>query len=758
MAIRQIGLDIPRVDVLDKVLGEAKYGADLSADNFLYLKAIRSTRPHAKIIKIDTEKALNVERVEKIFTAGDIPGKNVIGVITKDQPVLASDRVRYIGEPLALVAAETIEAAEEAAKKVEVFYDDLPRVNNPAEALRLNAPLIHENGNQLIEFNVIKGDVLKGFKEAEAVIEETYETSWVDHAYLEPDAGISFIDEEGRVTVVCPTQNVHYDQKEVAALLALPLEKVRIIQSATGGGFGGRLDITVQCLLALATYRLKRPAKIIYSREEVFQVISKRHPLKIRYKSGVKKDGRLTAVEVEILGDTGAYASYGVTVGIRAAVHAAGPYQVPNVKVRSRMAYTNNPWSGAMRGFGVPQMAFAHESQMDLLAEALGMDPIEIRLRNALTIGSETATGQTLVSSVGIEQTLRKVKEWKEQNQWTEVDSRRPFIKRGVGIGSMWYGIGNTGVANPSTAQIEIDPNGEIRLFTGVADIGQGSDTALLQIASESLGVPLKEIRLICADTALTTDAGATSASRQTYVSGNAILNAIKQLKQEAVQEGAQLLGMDEKDLFYEEGKVKARTCLTISVPVREVAKRSQKTLRGEGSFDPETTRLDSATGQGAPYATYAFATHLAEVEVDTETGRVRVSRVVASHDVGRAIHPQNVIGQIIGGVAMGTGFALMEEYVPGETVSFVNYLIPTSKDVPEVIPILVEENESSGPFGAKGVGEPALIPCAPAILNAIADAIGERITHLPATLERVLEAVQRGRSKNSKHQAPINK
>jgi len=410
------------------------------------------------------------------------------------------------------------------------------------------------------------------------------------------------------------------------------------------------------------------------------------------------------------------------------------------------MAYTNNPWSGAMRGFGVPQMAFAHESQMDLLAQILEMDPIELRLKNCLRIGSETATGQTLMASVGIAETLRKVKGWRDRSGISQIDSKKPFIKKGIGVGSMWYGIGNTGIANPSTAQVEIDPNGEVRLFTGVADIGQGSDTILLQIASEAIGVSLKEIRLIRADTALTTDAGATSASRQTYISGNAILSAIKSLKEEAIKEASQLLNIDEKDLFFEEGKVKSRTCLTTSLPVKEVAKRCRRILRGEGSFDPETTRLDPETGQGAPYVTYAFATHLAEVEVDTETGKVKVNRVIASHDVGKAIHPMNVIGQIMGGVAMGTGFALMEEFVPGETTSFVNYLIPTSKDIPEVIPIIVEEEEPTGPFGAKGVGEPALIPSAPAILNAIADAIGQRIYHLPANLERVLEAIQKSK------------
>jgi CO/xanthine dehydrogenase Mo-binding subunit len=744
--MKQVGIEIPKVDVLEKVLGEARYGADLPSEELLYLKVVRSTKPHAKIVRVEVAQAQKMPGVERVFTAEDIPGKNRIGTVTKDQPILASDRVRYIGDPVALIAAKTEEAAEEASKKLLVVYEDLPSIHHPEQALQAYAPLIHEKGNLLLEFHVIKGDVQKGFKEADVIVEETYTTTWVDHAYLEPDAGISYVDQEGRITVVCPTQNVHYDQKEVASVLSLPLDRVRVIQCATGGGFGGRLDITVQCLLALAVFHLKKPVQIVYSREEVFQVTSKRHPLKIRYKSGAKKDGTLTAVEVDILGDTGAYASYGSTVAIRSAVHATGPYQVPNVKVRSQMVYTNNSWSGAMRGFGIPQMAFAHESQMDLLAKALEMDPIEIRLKNCLRIGSDTATGQTLVAGVGIGETLRKVKEWRDRATISEDDSRKPFIKKGIGVGSMWYGIGNTGIANPSTAQMEVDPSGEVRLFTGVADIGQGSDTVLLQIASEAIGVSLKEIRLIRADTAVTTDAGATSASRQTYISGNAILNAIKNLKQEAIKEASQLLRMDEKDLFYEEGKIKARTCLTTSIPIGEVARRSDRVLRGEGHFDPETTRLDPKTGQGAPYAAYAFATHLAEVEVDVETGKVKVKRIIASHDVGKAIHPKNVIGQIMGGIAMGTGFALMEEFVPGETTSFVNYLIPTSKDIPEVVPIIVEDKEPTGPFGAKGVGEPALIPSAPAILNAIADAIGQRIYHLPANLERVLEAVQRSK------------
>jgi len=746
--MKQVGIEIPKADVLEKALGAARYGADLPIQEPLYLKVVRSPRPHAKIVRIETDEVLKIPAVERVFTAKDIPGKNRVGTVIKDQPILALDRIRYIGDPIALIAGKTEEGVDEAAKKLVVVYEDLPCINDPEEALKPYAPLIHEKGNLLMEFHVIKGDIQRGFKEAEIIIEEIYTTTWVDHAYLEPDAGVSYLDETGRITVVCPTQNVHYDQKEVASVLSLPLDRVRVVQCATGGGFGGRLDITVQCLLALAVFHLKRPVKIVFSREEVFQVTSKRHPLKIQYRSGAKKDGTLTAVEVDILGDSGAYASYGPTVAIRSAVHATGPYQVPNVKVRSRMAYTNNAWSGAMRGFGVPQMAFAHESQMDLLAQALRIDPIEFRLKNCLRRGAETATGQTLMASVGIGETLKKVKEWRDRSDLSGNSSERPFLRKGIGVGSMWYGIGNTGIANPSTAQMEIDPNGEVRLFTGTADVGQGSDTVLLQIASEGLGVPLKEIRLVRADTALTTDAGATSASRQTYISGNAILNAIQTLKEEAIKEASRILGVEGEDLYFEDGQIKRKSKASLSIPIKEVGKRCGRVLRGEGYFDPETTGLDPKTGQGSPYATYAFATHLAEVEVDTETGKVKVNRVIASHDVGKAIHPKNVIGQIMGGVAMGTGFALMEEFVPGKATSFFDYLIPTSRDVPEIIPIIVEDKEPSGPFGAKGVGEPALIPSAPAILNAIANATGQRIYHLPANLEGVLKAVQKTRQR----------
>ena len=748
--MKQVGIEIPKVDVLEKALGEAKYGADLPSSKPLHLKVVRSPKAHARVVKVVTDEALRVQGVERVFTAKDIPGKNLIGIITKDHPVLASDRVRFVGDAVALVVARTEEAAEEAAAKVIVTYVDLPVISRPEEALRLGAPLIHEKGNLLLEFNVVKGDVQAGFKEADVIVEETYSTTWIEHAYLEPDAGLAYVDEEGRVMVTCPTQNVHYDQRDVATVLGVPLEKVRIIQCATGGGFGGRLDITVQCLLALAAFQLRKPVRIAYPREEVFQATAKRHPLTISYRSGAKEDGKLTAVEVNILCDRR---------GLRV-VWGCGRH--PLCRACDRALCRSSREGQESDGLYEQPMVRCDErfrSPSDRLCPRITNGPAcsdsEDRPHRdspskRSTTGAETATGQTLMASVGIGETLKRIREWREHHPIARSDPERPYIRRGVGVGSMWYGIGNTGVANPSTAQVEIDSSGALRLFTGAADIGQGSDTVLLQIASESLGLPIHEIHLIRADTALTTDAGATSASRQTYISGNAILNAVKNLKQEAIKEASQLLKMDEKDLFYEEGKVKARTCLTTSIPIREVVRRSGRGLRGEGHFDPETTKLDPKTGQGVPYATFAFATHLAEVEVDTETGRVKVHRVVASHDVGKAINPGNVRGQITGGVAMGLGFALMEEFVPGETTSFVNYLIPTSKDIPEVVPILVEDTEPTGPFGAKGVGEPALIPTAPAILNAIADAIGERIYHLPANLERVRDAAEKSEKRKA--------
>jgi CO/xanthine dehydrogenase Mo-binding subunit len=503
--------------------------------------------------------------------------------------------------------------------------------------------------------------------------------------------------------------------------------------------------LNVQGFIGLALYHLKRPVRYVYSREEAYLATAKRHPLIMKMKTGADENGRLLAMQATIICDTGAYASYGPAVANRAPVHATGPYEIENVEIHSYGVYTNNQFCGAMRGFGTPQIAFAHESQIDLHAQDLGLDPLAVRRLNAHRPGATTATGQVLAASVGIGDCLAAIKPHYEEarKNWAAAPAG-PYRKRGIGVGAMWYGIGNTGVQNPSTARVEMSLDGSVTLFTGCADIGQGSSTVLSQIASEILGLSPEAIRLVTADTKLTTNAGATSASRQTYISGNAVKEAAEKLAEVLKTEAVNKLRVAKSELMFAAGCAVVAGQPDKRVSFAELAKRIKSkgaSLTWQGYFDPETVPLDPQTGQGVPYATYAFAAQLALVSVDVLTGEVAVEKIVAAHDVGKAIHPENVIGQICGGVAMGLGFALMEEFEPGKTLSMKDYHIPTCADMPEVVPIIVESPEPSGPFGAKGVGEPALIPTAPAILNAIADALGTRIYDLPAKLERVLAA-----------------
>ena len=742
-SLRNVGTTVLRIGARERVLGSAKFASDLHRDGMVTLLALRSDRPHARILSVDASQAVLTPGCVRVFTYEDIPGRNRLGIINKDQYLLAEDKIRFLGDPVALVAAETYESAHTALASIHVDYEDLPAILDPEEALRPGAIKIHENGNLLGRRVIKRGSPEAAFKQADVIVERIYTTSYVEHTYLEPDSGIAYLDDDGILVIHASTQNPHYDQKDVADLLGLDERKVRVIQAATGGGFGSKLDLNVQGFVGLAAYLLKRPAKMVYTREEAFLCTPKRHPLKIIYKSGATRDGRLIAADVKIIGDTGAYASYGLAVVTRTAVHATGPYEIPNIHIESTFAYTNNPIAGAMRGFGVPQIAFAHESQMDLLAQELGLTPLEIRRRNALRIGSLTATRQELKASVGIGATLEAVAPFYEKAQL--IDNRQGrYRRRGVGIASMIYGIGNTGVQNPSSAQIELSNDGKVTLFSGAADIGQGSSTILVQIAAEELGLLPDTIQLVMADTLLTTSAGASSASRQTYISGNAVLDAARKLREVLLSQAATILKIDRGDLVLEDGVVKSRTNHQNSVSFEKIAQRALRAglpLKWQGYFDPATTPLDPETGSGAPYGTYAFATHVAEVEIEILTGEVKVLRVIAAHDVGKAINPGNVQGQIYSGVAMGVGFALMEEFHPGKTESMKDYQIPSCADMPQVTTIIVEDFEPTGPYGAKGVGEPALIPTAPAIVNAIADALGVRIYDLPANLERVLKA-----------------
>jgi len=753
--MKSVGKNCVRRGALERLKGAPVFCADLDLDRPLVLKVLRSSRAHARILGIDTEEVSRMEGVVRVFTAADIPGKNLTGIINRDHPLLAADKVLYEGDAVALVAAETEAAAEEALRTLAVTYEDLPVVMDPEEALKEGAPRIHEKGNLLFTRKIKRGDVDKAFEDCAVVVEKTYRTSFLEHTYIEPDAGAGYVDEDGTLVIFASTQNPHYDHSEVASLLGLEDEKVRVVQAATGGGFGSKLDLNVQGFIGLALYHLKRPVRCVYSREESYLSTAKRHPLVVRMKTGADSNGRLLAMKTRIVCDTGAYGSYGIAVASRSAVHATGPYEVPNVEVDALCVYTNKPYAGAMRGFGAPQMAFAAESQMDLIAGELGMDPLEVRRVNALRAGSTTGTGQTLHASVGIGECLEAVRpHYVGAMERLRSAPRSSSRKRGVGLGAMWYGIGNTGVQNPSTAQIEVDLEGRVTVYTGCADIGQGSTTVLAQIAGETLGVSPDAIRTVVGDTALTTNAGATSASRQTYISGNAVKDAADQLADLLLTEGVDLLKRPKESLILDSGLIRDAGDPEKSIPMTRAVRRAHKKglpLKWQGYFDPVTEPLDPETGQGVPYATYAFACHCAEVTVDIHTGEVEVNRIVAAHDVGKAIYPEGVVGQICGGVAMGMGFALMEEYVPGETRSMNDYTIPTCSDMPEVVPIIVESSEPTGPYGAKGVGEPALIPTAPAILNAVAHALGERVYSLPANLERVLEASLKTEQKRPK-------
>lgn len=742
-----VGASVPRRDAMEKATGETVYAADEIREGMLHAKVLRSPHHHAEIVSIDTGEAEALDGVEAVLTARDVPGENAVGVFLNDQPVLAHKKVRQVGDPVAVVAARTEEIAKAALAKIKVEYCPLEAVFDPLASLEAGAPKLHEGGNLLFERNIVKGDVDQGFAQADVIVENVYRTSRNEHAYLEPEAGLSWIDDEGRVVVLTCTQNPHHDLKLVSAMLGLPAEKVRIIQSTTGGGFGGKLEVSVEGVLGLLAFKLRKPVKLVYSRKESFVSSSKRHPFHIQHRIGATKDGKITAVDIKVIADTGSYASFGPGVITRAAIHASGPYDIPNYRFNGKMAYTNNPFCGAMRGFGVPQMTFAMESQMDLLAEQLGMDPWRIRHLNGYDYGSATSTGQVLSESVTFKSTLEAVREAYLQAKLRAETASDGKIKRGVGLGCMWFGLGKTSLPNKSEARVELLADGKVHVYTGAADVGQGSNTTLAQIAADELGLPFDSVLLTSADTGLTPDSDFTCASRQTYCSGNAVSRAANNLKSMLLETAGSILGEEgTEDLVVKGGYISSNSggAKKLSFArLAEICREENAPLSFQASFHVINNMLDPKTGAGNPYPSFSYGTQVAEVEVNTETGEVKVLRIVAAHDVGKAVNPVNLQGQMEGGVAMGLGYALTEEFIPGKTNGFAQYRIPTTRDMPEIEAIVVEVPEPSGPFGAKGAGESASVPTAAAIVNAIAAATGARVHQLPATPKRVLQALE---------------
>ncbi|RJX36434.1 MAG: hypothetical protein C4525_00825 [Desulfarculus sp.] len=733
---RIIGRAVPRVDARDKATGRALYAGDLRLPRMLHLRVVRSDRPHAEITGLDLEAARRAPGVAAVWTAADLPGARQVGVRIKDEPVLCQDKVRRVGDPLVLLAARTPEQAQEAAELVAVVYRELTPVLSPEQALASGAPLVHAEGNLLFERRVVRGEADAALAGCPHVIKNTYRTQTVEHAYLEPEAGVAFWEGDGLV-VKLPSKHAHFEQAELARVLDLPLEKIRVVCTTIGGYFGDKQCLSPGYYAAIAARLTGRPAAMVYDRGESFQVSSKRHPFTIHMTSGADREGRLQAVKVEIIADTGAYASYGPSILTRAVVHACGPYAVPNLEVRGRVVYTNNPVGGAMRGFGVPQVAIAHECQMDLLAAAVGVDPAEIRRRNFLTVGQANAAGQVLSASVGVGQCLEKVLAARQALPPHSREKDADYLTA-WGLAATHYGIGLTGLPNPGVARLSLAPREPVRVMVGTGDGGQGASTTLLQIAAEELGLEMADLELVAADTAQTPNSGTSTASRITYVVGRAVQEAARKLIAEmgpVVQAAWGLARVEFKEGAFRAG----RRRLSLRRAADSLLARP---LTVEASFDPPTQGLDPKTGQGAPYATYSFAVHAAQVAVAKDTGRVEVLRVLAAHDVGRVIHPVNVVAQIQGGVMMGLGYALWEEVLLDNgrilNAGFKDYRLPTSLDGPELKVLLVESPEPTGPFGAKGVAEPALLPTAPAIHNAVAAAVGGHVFVNPLSPERV--------------------
>jgi CO/xanthine dehydrogenase Mo-binding subunit len=711
-----IGAAVPRPDALGKVTGAAKYPADLVRADMVQLKAVFANRAHARILSVETSAALAHPGVLAVFTAADVP-YNRFGLIDDDQPLLCDDKVRFVGDRVALVAAETVEAAEAAAKLVHVEYEDLPIVSEVRAAMASDAPLVHADreNNVLGHIRIRKGDVEAAFASADVVIEEEFSTSWQEHAYLQPDAGIAYYEGE-KLVVETAGQWLHEDRRQIAKMLQLAEDDVVIRYAKIGGAFGGREDLIVQPLLALATWKLKRPSALVWNREESIVGHQKRHPYFIRSKWAANKDGKIVAAQTELLADGGAYASTSIEVLKGATVGASGTYEIENVASDGYVVYTNNVPCGAFRGFGLPQAQFAAESMVTRLAVSLGMDPIEFRKRNMYREGSLTATQTPLPQGVSALSVLERCSAEMEARFRTN-GTVSPVFKRGVGMASGIKNVGYSfGFPDQATATVELYGEKEIDrvvLRIGAAECGQGAHLVMRQVCAATLDLPLERIELIAEDSHESPNAGSASASRMTFMGGRAVKDA-------ATAALAKFPGSDAK----------------ATVQFRSA----------------ETTPLEPETGKGFPHFNYGYVSQAVEVEVDTATGLVRVLRIISVHDVGRAINKQQVEGQIEGCLAQAVGYALTENFQCRDgrilTPHFSNYLLPTTLDMPtDVYPVIMELADPNGPFGARGVAEMALVPFAAAVANAIHAATGAWVTQVPFTPERVLAAIAKTRS-----------
>lgn len=749
-----VGYAVPRQDAWAKVTGAEKYSTDYYPKNLLWAGAKRAGIPHGRLIEIDVTAAWALPGVFAILTRKDVPGTNRQGIVHKDQPVLAGDKVRHRGDPVALVLADSREALAAALAQVRVTIEPLPAVFDPEEALKPDAPQIHDNGNVLLKAEIRKGKIEAAFGECTVVVEETFEVPFQEHGFLETENGVAWQEPDGTIAMIVSTQAPFRDRFEIAHALGLEAASIRVISPYLGGAFGGKDGATVQCLLALAVLHAQgRPVKMWWDREESFVAGYKRHAARMYYRVGAKADGSLHALHCRLYFDTGAYAHLGGEVLELGMEHAGGPYRYPHTLIEGWSVYTNNPVSGAMRGFGVCQVSFAFERSMDVLAAKLGLDPLDFRLKNALKRGDQNCAGVTLVHSTGVVpclETLKRHDLWDGRERWRQ--NAGPFKKRGVGLAAGFNAMGyGRGLPDSAIARVELTLEGRFRIYSGVPDMGQGNATAFLQIAGEILGQGTSGLELVLPDTARCLPCGSSSASRTTYTFGNALIQACQVMKEKLFHRSALVLMVDEiKGFALLPGKV------------RHAPSGRDVDLGFLANLFPEVDRSSVSqalmpvaqdvpdTGKeffiGFPHVFFSYAAHLAYIEVDELTSKVEVKEYLAATEGGRVINPQGFEQQVQGAVAQGLGYALMEEVVleRGEILNpnFTNYLMPTALDLPDIKSIAVESVEPTGPFGMKGIGEVGANAPLPAIAGALNDALGVCPGCSPFTAERVLNMV----------------
>jgi len=749
--LKWVGKPIDRKDGRGKVTGETKFFSDMALPNMLWAKVVRSKYPHALIKTIDTSKAEALSGVAAVLTYKDVTGQNAFGILTPDQPVLCHDKVRYLGDAIAVIAAETKETAEEAAQLVEVEYEPLPVVTDPIEALKPDAPKVHSHGNLMRHASFKTGNVDRAFRDAAVVVENTFHTGRQMHMYLETEAGLGMLDEKGNIVLYAGGQSPYRDQMQISRALGIPPEKIRVISTPVGGAFGGKEENTVQIHLAMLALKTKRPVKMVWTREESGTTGMKRHPMTVITKTAADKKGRLLGNKVKIIADTGAYASLGPTVLDVAVENCCGPYKIPNVDIDAYSVYTNNGVAGAFRGFGAPQVNFAMETNVDIIAERLGIDPIALRKMNVLREGDTGAFGLKVNGSVGIYETLLRAEKsriWKTRHK---SKSSAPWCKIGVGVASAVKGFGFGALPDFASASIQITPAGKFVVGVSCPEIGQGATTAYAQIGAEALNCDIDEVYIASADTQLTPDSGTSSASMALVRGGNAILAAAPKMIELLLKAAGEILHENPQNLSAKQSHVKSTRNSKKQVSYSEIAQHLQRTgaeMKVVAGYNVPRVEKPIQGTLEIPHMSYMYSTAVAQVEVDIQTGATKVLKFFLSPECGRIINPQSYTGQCEGAIVQGIGFALTEdtqiENGIVRTNNFTTYIIPTIADTPEIEIDPVETFERIGPFGAKGLGEIGIIPVGSAIANAIHDAIGARIYILPATAEIVYDALSR--------------